>query len=167
MLVQVPSEFYRNIHQPCVKMSLESSKALKDLAGAIKNLTHPCEAETHVKNSKAAANEFKSILENSSLLAIQDDVQEIVPALVVASILINIINCIEKISDSIHELSEKSHFKNANSPEKQQQKQLLHRGIVKPINIDANCNHVAIEIHGKIEDNSSVQATNKGEAVHM
>ncbi|CAI9783343.1 unnamed protein product [Fraxinus pennsylvanica] len=163
---QVPSEFYGKIHQPCVKISLESGKALKELAAAIKNTIHPCDAETHVKNSKAAANELESILENSSLLSIQDDVQEIVPALVVASILINIINCVEEISDSIHELSEKSHFKNANSPEKQQQKQLLHRGIVKPIT-DDSCDHVVIEIHGTSEDNSSVPATKKDEAVHM
>ncbi|KAL2503116.1 Aluminum-activated malate transporter 8 [Forsythia ovata] len=154
---QVPSEFSIKIHQLCVKISLESGKALKDLAAAIKNMVHPCATDTHIKNSIAAANELKSILESSSSLA-KPDLQEIMPALVVASILIDIIKCIEKISESIHELSGKAHFKNnANStitPEKQQQKQLLHRGIVKPIN-DANCDRVAIEIHGTCEDNSS------------
>ncbi|KAL2457243.1 Aluminum-activated malate transporter 8 [Abeliophyllum distichum] len=154
---QVPSEFFIKIHQLCVKISLESGKSLNDLAAAIKNMVHPCATETHIKNSIAAANELKSILESSSSLA-KPDLQEIMPALVVASILIDIIKCIEKISESIHELSGKAHFKNnANStitPEKQQQKQLLHRGIVKPIN-DANCDHVAIEIHGTCEDNSS------------
>ncbi|KAL2481797.1 Aluminum-activated malate transporter 8 [Abeliophyllum distichum] len=154
---QVPSEFSIKIHQLCVKISLESGKSLNDLAAAIKNMVHPCATETHIKNSIAAANELKSILESSSSLA-KPDLQEIMPALVVASILIDIIKCIEKISESIHELSGKAHFKNnANStitPEKQQQKQWLHRGIVKPIN-DANCDHVAIEILGTCEDNSS------------
>ncbi|CAI9760884.1 unnamed protein product [Fraxinus pennsylvanica] len=165
---QVSSEFYIKIHQPCIIISLESGKALKDLAAAIKNMVHPCDAETHVKNSKAAANELKSIIESSSSLA-TEDLQEIMPTLVVSSVLIDIIKCVEKISESIHELSKKALFKKANStvtPEKQQQKQLLHFGIVKPIN-DTDCDHVVIEINGTSEDNSSARPTNKDEAVHM
>lgn len=149
-------------------ISLESGKALKDLAAAIKNMVHPRDVDTHLKNSKAAANELKSIIESSSSLAIED-LREIMPTLVVVSKLIDIIKYVEKISESIHELSEKAHFEKANSTitsREQQQTQLLHRGIVNPIN-GANCDHVAIEIDCSSEDSSCAPPTNKDEIVHM
>ncbi|CAK9134098.1 unnamed protein product, partial [Ilex paraguariensis] len=60
-----PSEFRRKIQQPCTKLSSESSKALKELASAIKNMTHPSSCDLHLQNSKAAAEELKIALEAS------------------------------------------------------------------------------------------------------
>ncbi|KAG8376809.1 hypothetical protein BUALT_Bualt09G0102500 [Buddleja alternifolia] len=147
----VASEFQLKIQPLCIKMSRESGKALKELSSSIKNMKFPSSVvETHAKNSKAAADELKIILENSSLPT-NADVQEIMPLLVVASVLIDIIKCVEKISSSVNELSQKARFKKTNSTaaiEKQQQ--LLHRGIVKPvddINVDDD-DHLVIEIRG-------------------
>ncbi|KAI3472082.1 hypothetical protein Pfo_029118 [Paulownia fortunei] len=136
------SEFQLKIQPACIKMSTESGKALKELGSAIKNMTFPLSAaEIHIQNSKAAANDLKSILENS-LLPTKADLQEIMPLLVIACVLIDIIKFVEKISVSVDELSQKAHFqkpKSTTTPGKQQQ--LLHRGIVKPVG-----DHVVIEI---------------------
>ncbi|KAI3472083.1 hypothetical protein Pfo_029119 [Paulownia fortunei] len=130
------SEFQLKIQPACIKMSTESGKALKELGSAIKNMTFPLSAaEIHIQNSKAAANDLKSILENS-LLPTKADLQEIMPLLVIACVLIDIIKFVEKISVSVDELSQKAHFqkpKSTTTPGKQQQ--LLHRGIVKPVEI--------------------------------
>ncbi|KAK4478794.1 hypothetical protein RD792_014293 [Penstemon davidsonii] len=148
----VALEFHAKIQQPCTILSMESGKALKELATAIKNMTYPSSAvQSHIENSKAAADDIKTILENSSLPT-KADLQEIMPVLVTASVLIDNIKCVEKISVSILELSQKARFigpKSTDGPEKQQQ--LLHRGIVKPVDdvIGNDDDHVVIEITPK------------------
>ncbi|XP_057778324.1 aluminum-activated malate transporter 8-like isoform X2 [Salvia miltiorrhiza] len=126
----------QKIQPSCVKMSMECGKALKELSTAIKSMWIPSSAvAVHLNNSKAAADELKNIMENySSLPSEADGLQEIVPILVVASILIDIIKFVEKIAVSVNELSQEAGFK---------QPQLLHRGIVKPINDD---DQVVVEI---------------------
>ncbi|KAK6147300.1 hypothetical protein DH2020_018212 [Rehmannia glutinosa] len=139
----VASEFQLKIQPSCIKMCTESSKALKELSSAIKNMSFPLSsAEIHIQNSKAAANDLKNILENSSLPT-KVDLQEIMPLLVITSVLIDIIKSVENISVSVDELSQKARFRKPKStPGKQQH--LLHRGIVKPVGDD----HVVIEITG-------------------
>ncbi|KAK4396593.1 Aluminum-activated malate transporter 8 [Sesamum angolense] len=136
----VASEFQLKIQSTCKNMSIECSKALKELSSAVKNMTFPPPAaKIHIQNSIATADDFKRILENSSL-STKTGLQEIMPVLVTASVLIDIIRCVEKISVSIDQLSQKAGFrKPIKSLDKQQQ--LLHRGIVKPV-ID----HVVLEI---------------------
>ncbi|KAL3825708.1 hypothetical protein ACJIZ3_021737 [Penstemon smallii] len=149
---KVALEFHAKIQQPCTKLSTESGKALKELATAIKNMTYPSSAvQSHIENSKAAADDIKSILENSSLPT-KADLQEIMPVLVTASVLIDNIKCIEKISVSVLELSQMARFlepKSTDGLEKQQQ--LLHRGIVKPVDdvIVKDDDRVVIEITPK------------------
>ncbi|KAL0309454.1 UNVERIFIED_CONTAM: Aluminum-activated malate transporter 8 [Sesamum radiatum] len=134
----VASEFQLKIQSTCKNMSIECSKALKELSSAVKNMTFPSPAaKIHIQNSIATADDFKRILENSSLPT-KTGLQEIMPVLVTASVLIDIIRCVEKISVSIDELSQKAGFR---KPIKSLDKQLLHRGIVKPVN-----DHVVLEI---------------------
>ncbi|KAL0346980.1 UNVERIFIED_CONTAM: Aluminum-activated malate transporter 8 [Sesamum calycinum] len=134
----VASEFQLKIQSTCKNMSIECSKALKELSSAVKNMTFPSPAANiHIQNSIATADDFKRILENSSL-STKTGLQEIMPVLVTASVLIDIIRCVEKISVSIDELSQKAGFR---KPIKSLDKQLLHRGIVKPVN-----DHVVLEI---------------------
>lgn len=145
-------------------MCMESSKVLKELAFSIKTMTQPSSstAETHLRRSKAAIDDFKIILATTETLLLSDklDLLEIFPAMTVASVLIDVINCIDKISDAVEDLSVQAHFKKAKdkefsspSPEKPppQHHQLLHRGIVKPVvDVDdvENGDSVVIEIHG-------------------
>lgn len=136
-------------------MSIECSKGLKELSFAVKNMTFPSPAaKIHIQNSAATADGFKNVLENSSL-STKTDLQEVMPVLVTASILIDIIRCVEEISVSVDELSQKARFrKPIKSLEKQQQ--LLHRGIVKPVN-----DHVVLEIRetgGDSVDNKKLRS---------
>ncbi|KAL0316051.1 UNVERIFIED_CONTAM: Aluminum-activated malate transporter 8 [Sesamum radiatum] len=158
---QVASDFQIKIQEACIKISRESSKTLKEVASAIKSMTFPSSGvETHTQNYKAAADDLKRILETSSLPT-EADLQEIMPALVVSSVLLDIIKCIDKISLSVHELSRMARFKKPKStptvllPEKQQQSTLLHRGIVKPVDdIAYDDDHVVIEVHGTASQDS-------------
>ncbi|XP_009628093.1 aluminum-activated malate transporter 8-like [Nicotiana tomentosiformis] len=157
---QAPTEFHKRIEEACTRMSMESSKALKQLASSIKTMTQPpsSAAETHLKNSKTAIDDFKAILATTKtpLLSNKLDLLEIFPAITVASILIDVINCVERISEAVEELSVKAHFKKVKnkesspSPEKQPQQQLLHRGIVKPVvdDVEGGDDSVVIEICG-------------------
>ncbi|XP_047952728.1 aluminum-activated malate transporter 8-like, partial [Salvia hispanica] len=124
---QVVCEFQQKIQPSCVEMSIESSKALRELAEAIKEMRFPSAAvEIHLQNSKAAAEDLKKIMENSSLPTIAG-LQEIVPILVIASVLIDIIKFVEKISTSVDELSQKAGFKQRN---KQAQVKPVHDQVV-------------------------------------
>ncbi|XP_049400095.1 aluminum-activated malate transporter 8 [Solanum stenotomum] len=158
---QVPNEFQKKIEEACTKMCIESSKVLKELAFSIKTMTQPSSsaAEIHLRHSKAAVDDFKSILAATETLLLSNklDLLEIFPAITVASVLIDVINCIDKISESVEDLSVQAHFKKAknkefssSSPEKPPpQHQLLHRGIVKPVvDVDSGGDFVAIEICG-------------------
>ncbi|KAL3642738.1 hypothetical protein CASFOL_013553 [Castilleja foliolosa] len=128
-----PSDFWLKIEPSCVRMCTESSKALKELASAMKTMSvFPLSAtEAHVRNSKAAADELKAILKNSDFPA-KTELREIMPLLVVVSVLINLIECVERLSVLINELSQKARFEKLESTVKQQ-RSLVHRGIVKPV----------------------------------
>ncbi|KAL0374788.1 UNVERIFIED_CONTAM: Aluminum-activated malate transporter 8 [Sesamum radiatum] len=144
--IEAASEFQLKIQSTCKNMSVECSKALKELSFAVKNMTFPSPAaKIYIQNSIATADDFKNILETSSV-STKTDLQEIMSVLVTASVLIDIIRCVEKISVSVDELSQKAGFrKPIKSLEKQQQ--LLHRGIVKPVN-----DHVVLEISETVGD---------------
>ncbi|KAL1549258.1 aluminum-activated malate transporter 8-like [Salvia divinorum] len=113
--ILVVCEFQQKIQPSCVEMSIESSKVLRELAEAIKEMRFPSSAvEIHLQNSKAAAEDLKKIMENSSMPT-KAGLQEIVPILVIASVLIDIIKFVEKISTSVEELSQKAGFKQKNN----------------------------------------------------
>ncbi|XAR64759.1 hypothetical protein NMG60_11008573, partial [Bertholletia excelsa] len=106
-----PKELQRIIQVPCMEMSSESGKALKELALAIKTTTHPSSADVHIHKTRAAADELKTALSSSS--ADRAHLLEIIPALAATSILSDIVQCVEQISESVHELSAQAHFKKA------------------------------------------------------
>lgn len=127
-------------------MSSESSKALKALASAIKTMTDPSTANFHVENSKTAINDLKIALKDTSVET-PADLQAILPIASVASTIIEITRCVEKISESVHELSSLAHFQSFEptvSPEKPHG--LLHRGSIKPV-LGSGGEHVVITVH--------------------
>ena len=126
-------------------MSAECGKALKALATAIKTMTDPSTANPHVENSKAAMKDLKFALKAASLE--NADFMAIVPAATVASILVEIVKSVEKISEAVRELSQLSHFNKTVEPTVSPPQQLLHRGIIQPV-LDADGNdNVVITIH--------------------
>ncbi|MBA0692963.1 hypothetical protein Goari_010483 [Gossypium aridum] len=150
--IQASEEFKSKIEGPCSRMSSECGKALKALATSMKTMTDPSSANPHVENSKAAMKDLKFALKASSME--NADFLAIVPVATVGSVLVEITKCIQKISEAVHELSQRAHFSKTVeptvSPEKpQQQQQLLHRGIVRPVpdtSDDGNSDDVVITI---------------------
>ncbi|XP_075100694.1 aluminum-activated malate transporter 7-like [Nicotiana tabacum] len=106
--LQAPEEIKGMIKETTIKMSIESGKALKELAHSIKTMTSPLSANKHVSNAKTAAKNLKSLL----ILGFWEDINllEVILVAVVASILTDIVICVEEIADSVNELASLSHF---------------------------------------------------------
>ncbi|KZV45843.1 Aluminum activated malate transporter family protein [Dorcoceras hygrometricum] len=97
-------------------------------------MTYPLpETEDHIKTSRTAAEDLKFILEKPYPPQ-QDHFQEIVQLLCVASVLVDVVKSVENISVSVNELSQKAGFRQQKPKADKQQQQLLHRGIVQPVN---------------------------------
>jgi hypothetical protein len=145
-LLQTSLEFKCKIQEPCTKMSSESNKALKAISSSMKTMTNPLAAKNHIENSKTAIEELKVALEVISL----EDVEllAIIPVATVAAILEEITFSVEKIYDSVSELSHLAHFKSVEPNVSPEKPPLLHRGIIKPVvDIDNNVPpHVEITI---------------------
>ncbi|KAK4409117.1 Aluminum-activated malate transporter 2 [Sesamum angolense] len=107
--VQTPIEIRSKIQETCTKMSSECSVALRELAVGIKTMTCSLSADPHLLNAKTAAKKLKSLLKTN--LWPETDLLEIVPAVTVVSLLIEIVSCTVKITDAVHELASLSKFK--------------------------------------------------------
>ncbi|XP_059645971.1 aluminum-activated malate transporter 8-like [Cornus florida] len=154
---QAPSEIQRRIKAPCTKMSSESGKALKQLASSIRTMTQPSSPNLHVEIAKIAIDEFNSAMEAASPESTQ--LLQVIPSVTVASILIEIINCVEKIEESINELSQLAHFKSSVelSTVTPERPQFLHLGSIKPVRDgdgdgDGDGGHVVITVRGTSPD---------------
>ena len=108
--MQASPEFCSKIQEACTKMSLESGETLKELASGIRAMTQPSSAYLHISKAKIASKNLKSLLKSSFW---DDDANllAVIPAVTVASLLIDIVDCTEKIVDSVHELASLAHFK--------------------------------------------------------
>ncbi|XP_024991831.1 aluminum-activated malate transporter 8-like [Cynara cardunculus var. scolymus] len=119
---QGSSEFRKIVQEPCMKMSSEAGKALKELAVSIKSFSYPCNFAMHIQSCTTAVNEVNTTLQAS--MVGEWEVLEIIPIITVISILIDIIKCVETIFLAIEELSEQAHFKK--SLNENEKPQLLH-----------------------------------------
>jgi hypothetical protein len=141
--LQASSEVGSIIQEACTNLSIESGKALKELALAIKIMVQPSSADSHIENAKSAAKNLKSLLKSGIWEDI--DLLKVIPGVTVASILIDVVTCTEKIAESIHELASKAQFK---SVEPTLSTEKLHSGqiqIVKSAQM-VNCSHVVINV---------------------
>ncbi|RDY08005.1 Aluminum-activated malate transporter 2 [Mucuna pruriens] len=106
--IQGSLEIRSAIQELCSEMSLESSKALKELGSSIRAMTRPSSSDTHVANAKAAVKSLKSLLQSSSWK--ETDLLSLIPSATVASLLIDIVDFTEKIADSVNDLATLTHF---------------------------------------------------------
>lgn len=127
--IQAPAEIRSKIQEPCTNICLESGKALKELAAALKKMTRASSANPHIEYSKAAAERLKLLLKRG----IWDDVNllETIPSAAVASLLLEVVACVEKIAEAVHELASVAHFKT-------EQPQLLQEPILSHVAITCN-----------------------------
>ena len=111
--LQTPSEIRSKIQEPCIKMSKETGKALKELAVSIQKMIPPSSADPHIAKSKIAATNLKSMLKSG--LWEGTNLLEAIPVVTVASLLVDVVSCTDKLAESIQELSNLAKFKNKDS----------------------------------------------------
>ena len=131
--MQAPPEFLRKIQDPCKKMSSESGKALKELSLAIKTMTHPSSANSHLDKSKIAITDLKTSLEAASRET-NEELLKIIPAVTVASILTDITTCVEGVAEAVRELSHEARFKRVEMTVSKEKTPLTGQESVKPVN---------------------------------
>ncbi|GAB4824609.1 hypothetical protein Ancab_007482 [Ancistrocladus abbreviatus] len=102
------------IHEACITMSSESGQALKELASALRTMTQsPSSVDAHIASMKAGVKSLKSFL-GSSIWGDSKNVdllKVMMPVATVASLLIDIVECTEKIAEAVHDLASLAHFK--------------------------------------------------------
>ncbi|KAK2424305.1 aluminum activated malate transporter family protein [Trifolium repens] len=128
---KTPYEFRSRIQESCTTISLESGKALNESSLMIKNMSKASTPKSHVLNAKNAAESLKSILRTNPWEGA--DHLEIIPASTVASLLIDIVVCVEHICEAVDELASLANFVPS---------ELMHRGIVQPISDSDGSVHV-------------------------
>ncbi|XP_062167942.1 aluminum-activated malate transporter 8-like [Alnus glutinosa] len=145
--IQAPLEFRNIIRESSTKMSSESSKALKELALAIETMTDPSAANPHVENSKTAINDLEILALQAATTENREDVLAIIPIVSLATKLKEITKCVEKISESVHELSRLAHFNSVEPTISPERPQLLHSGSIVPVSDGDSTDHVAVTVH--------------------
>ncbi|GMI97295.1 hypothetical protein like AT1G08440 [Hibiscus trionum] len=111
--IQSPAEIRGKIQVPCKRVSLECSGALKEMASTFRKMVRTRSAVMHIESSKKAAEELKSLLKTN--LWEEADLLEMIPAASVASLVLEIIECIDKISEAVNELGEAACFRKSNA----------------------------------------------------
>ncbi|MBA0757689.1 hypothetical protein Gotri_020765 [Gossypium trilobum] len=114
--VQASPETCGNFREAFIKASSETGKAVKGLASAMRTMTLPSADCPQTTKSKNAADNLKSLLRTGLCQGI--DIVEILEVATVASLLLDVLACTEKISESIHELASLAHFKRLEPDEK-------------------------------------------------
>ncbi|KAJ8767741.1 hypothetical protein K2173_020681 [Erythroxylum novogranatense] len=139
---QVSPEVKSKIQEACTKVSVESGQALKELALSVNTMVLPYSADPHIQKAKSAARDLKSLLRSSDWEGVE--LQQVIPAITVASLLLDAVTTTEIIAESIHELATAADFEKVGptvSPEKLPKQ--LH-----PLKSesDVDCPHVVIEV---------------------
>ncbi|XP_009589543.1 aluminum-activated malate transporter 8-like isoform X2 [Nicotiana tabacum] len=123
---QAPIEFNRRTEKACKRMITESSKALKELAFSIKIVTKlsTITTESHSYNARTAIADLKEALFTfkTFFLFEEADTIDVIGAMSVVSILIEVTKCVDKISEAVEELSIKARFNKEENNEKKKKK---------------------------------------------
>ncbi|XP_050369088.1 aluminum-activated malate transporter 2-like [Argentina anserina] len=107
--IQAPAEIRNKIQEQGTHICIETGKALKELAAALKNMTLSSSADHHITVSKAAAESLMSLLRGG--IWKDAKVIETVTSAAVALLLIEVVTCVEKIAEALHELESAANFK--------------------------------------------------------
>ncbi|XP_057999521.1 uncharacterized protein LOC131178568 [Hevea brasiliensis] len=115
--LEIPSQ----VKEHCTMISLECGKALKELSSSIRMMIRAETTLLHIGNSKIAAENLKSLF--ISGLWKEADPLERAPATAVASLLLEVIECTERISNAVQELASLAGFQNMESSRSLEQQQ--------------------------------------------
>ncbi|KAL3530318.1 hypothetical protein ACH5RR_009640 [Cinchona calisaya] len=141
--MQTPQEICKNFQECCQTMSSESSKALKNLALQIRTMKSSSVANSHTVIAKAAANNLKILLKINSLQLQHTDLLEVIPVATVASLLVEVVSCVEKIVDSVQEFATLAKFKSTDDDDASESGGNNREILVRiPSNIEGSHGHV-------------------------
>lgn len=126
-------------------MSSESGRALKELALAIKKTSQQpiTSADTHIKNAKSAAKNLNTLLKSG--IWEDCDLLTVVPVATVASLLIDVVNCTEKVAESAYELASTANFETIDSAVSTEKPRSVQCGAGAEKS-NADCPHVVITV---------------------
>ncbi|KAI4386145.1 hypothetical protein MLD38_004104 [Melastoma candidum] len=107
---------WKRLQEACKRVSTESAKTIKHLSNSLKTMTNSSSSvNVHRESCKAAAKSLESLLETTRWNN-EADLATLISVATVASLLIDIAECLEKIAESVDELSSLARFKNTDSP---------------------------------------------------
>ncbi|XP_050369879.1 aluminum-activated malate transporter 2-like [Argentina anserina] len=141
---QISLEVRNRIEESCTKLSLESGKALRALASDFRTMTKSPSADPHIANAKAAAKSLKSLLKSGLWEDI--DPLEVVPAATVGSLLLDVVNCTEKIAESVYELGSLANFATVEASVSPERSHELIKICSEGQNHKMDCPHIVIKI---------------------
>ncbi|KAK6235265.1 hypothetical protein SCA6_010602 [Theobroma cacao] len=131
-------EIRSRIQEPCTMISLETGKALKDLASAMQEMVQSTSVDSHISNSKIAAENLKALIKSGLWEGVE--LVETIPATAVVSLLLDLVVCTEKIAEVVHQLASLAHFKSNMTAERSQS---IGRSTIRPMSsIDPRENHI-------------------------
>lgn len=107
--MQTPLQHREKMKEACKKIIIESSSALRELAMGIQTMTCSSSRDAHVVNAKSAAAKLKALMKSG--LWPNADFLDIVPAVAVASLLIEVVGCTVKIDEAVAKLASSARFK--------------------------------------------------------
>ncbi|KAL0417549.1 UNVERIFIED_CONTAM: Aluminum-activated malate transporter 2 [Sesamum radiatum] len=107
---QAAEEIRGTIQDAFSGMISESGKALKEVASAIETMSRPPSPNPHLANLKIASKNLKSLLK-SDFWEGYSNLSQVIRVAAVASLLIDIVVCVENIADAVNELSTIANFK--------------------------------------------------------
>ncbi|XP_010488872.1 PREDICTED: aluminum-activated malate transporter 2-like isoform X2 [Camelina sativa] len=108
--MQIPMDVKKKLEEPLRRMSSESGKSMKEMSNSLKKMTKSSTSDVHVVNSQSACKTLSTLLKSGIL----NDVEplQMISLMTTVSLLIDIVNLTEKISESVHELASAAKFKN-------------------------------------------------------
>ncbi|KAL1201878.1 Aluminum-activated malate transporter 1 [Cardamine amara subsp. amara] len=107
---QIPIDIKKKLEEPLRRMSSESGKSMKEVSISLKKMTKSSSCDIHVLNSQSACKALSTLLKSGIL----NDVEplQMISLLTTVSLLIDIVNLTEQISESVHVLASLARFKN-------------------------------------------------------
>ncbi|XP_021720558.1 aluminum-activated malate transporter 2-like isoform X2 [Chenopodium quinoa] len=109
-ILQTPEEIEEMMREACKKLSNELGKVPKEAAIGLKKMRKTSTPKTQLAETKEAAKELKRLLQDTSVWE-KSNLLDVLPAVTVASILIDIVDCVESITEAVHELASMADFK--------------------------------------------------------
>ncbi|KAK9156857.1 hypothetical protein Scep_003431 [Stephania cephalantha] len=161
--LQATPEFKKKIQKSCKRISSESGEALVQLAISMRTMTQSAAANIHVMNSKMACSNLKTTM-NAALLE-EPELLKVVPAVSVASLLLEIIECTEKIVESVNELAGLAEFKREDTKIIPKKSEMLQHGVaMKPVCNTAGSHVIIIVQEPRKEKPDSLDPSSQNEA---